>query len=97
MGKTTVVNMLRSEYDVYIGRPGRGLAGTFGNPFKVGKDGSREEVIEKFRVYFKDRIEKDPAYKKAVEALRGKRLGCFCAPLSCHGTVYVEYLEKGPS
>jgi hypothetical protein len=29
---------------VYIGRPSK-----WGNPFVIGRDGSREEVIEKYR------------------------------------------------
>jgi hypothetical protein len=26
-------------------------------------------------------------------ALKGKRLGCFCKPLACHGDVIKEYIE----
>lgn len=31
---------------VYIGRPSK-----WGNPFAIGKDGTREEVVEKYRIY----------------------------------------------
>ncbi len=37
---------------VYIGRPGK-----WGNPFQIGRDGSRMEVIEKFRNYLACRPE----------------------------------------
>ncbi len=39
----TVVHCKRKTYDVYIGRPGK-----WGNPFEIGKDGNRAEVIEKY-------------------------------------------------
>jgi len=88
--KTRVVNALKERYDVYIGRPGRGLAGPFGNPFKVGRDGAREECIEKYRAYFYKRLEEEPEFKKAVLELKGKVLGCFCKPfLACHGDIIV--------
>ncbi|PIW12451.1 MAG: hypothetical protein COW35_01440, partial [Candidatus Infernicultor aquiphilus] len=35
-----------SNYDVYIGRPSK-----WGNPFTIGKDGTRSEVIEKYRIW----------------------------------------------
>jgi hypothetical protein len=45
---TTVVNRKQTQaYDVYIGRPT-----LFGNPFRVGTDGTRDEVIAKFRTWF---------------------------------------------
>ena len=87
--KTTVVNVKGGRVDVYIGR-----GGPFGNPFVLGVDGDRAEVIRKFGIYFKERLERDASFKAAVEELRGKRLGCFCAPLPCHGDVIAEYLDK---
>lgn len=88
--KTKVVNKkLRIPYDVYIGRPS-----IFGNPFVIGKDGTREDVINKYRQWFNWKIRTDADFKRQVEALRGKTLGCFCAPAPCHGDVIVDYLEK---
>jgi hypothetical protein len=54
--------------------------------------GTREEVIEKFKVYFKERLE-DPLYKVLVLQLRGNKLGCFCKPKACHGDVIKEWLD----
>jgi len=51
-------------------------------------------VIEKFKVYFLDKIEKDGNFRQAVLQLRGKRLGCFCAPLDCHGSVIAEWVDS---
>lgn len=88
---TTVVNKRTArprEGDVYIGRPT-----IFGNPFEVGRDGTREEVLEKFKQYFLKRLAQDSAFRQAVRALRGKRLVCWCVPLPCHGQIIAEYLD----
>ena len=84
--KTRVVNLRKEPYDVYIGRPGK-----WGNPFIVGKHGTREEVVEKYRKW----IVMEGIYKlKDLSELKGKRLGCYCAPLACHGDVLVELVEE---
>jgi hypothetical protein len=86
---TTVVNKrTSSEYDVFIGRPS-----LFGNPFIIGRDGSRKEVVQKYKIYLYERVRSDKEFKREVEKLRGKRLGCFCCPKLCHGDVIVEYLN----
>jgi hypothetical protein len=85
---TEVVNIYKEKGYVYIGR-----GSLFGNPFVLGKDGTREEVIEKYRTYFYKRLE-DPAFKNAVLHLKGMKLGCFCKPRECHGTIILEYLVE---
>jgi len=80
-----VVHCKRQPYDVYIGRPSR-----WGNPFEIGKDGTREEVIEKYRAW----IVEQPELMAALPELRGKVLGCWCAPKSCHGDILVELANK---
>lgn len=65
--------------DRYIGRPSR-----WGNPFKIGRDGTREEVIAKYAQY----VWEDAEMLRAIKAqLRDKTLMCYCAPLPCHGDV----------
>ena len=87
--KTKVINKKSGEkFDVYIGRPS-----VFGNPYVAGKDGTRDEVIEKYRLYLHERIKTDAKFKAQVDGLKGLRLGCFCAPAHCHGDVLVEYLD----
>ena len=87
MSKTVVVNRHHEKFDVYIGR---GTA--FGNKFEIGRDGTREECIEKFRVLFNKKI-KNERFLRQVRSLKGKRLGCSCKPQACHGDVIVEFLE----
>jgi hypothetical protein len=85
---TKLVNQRNSPCDVDIGRPS-----IFGNPFRIGRDGTRMEVIQKYRDYFHARIQYDDRFRLAVEELRGKTLGCYCSPLPCHGDVIVDFLE----
>lgn len=93
MQKTTVVNLNKSPYDVYIGRAGHGQSGYFGNPYN---ELSRTENVHLFREYFYKRLKTDREFSKRVDKLRGKRLGCFCAPLLCHGNVIAEYVNNLP-
>ena len=76
-----VVHCKREKYDVYIGRGSK-----WGNPFKIGVNGSRREVIELYR----DWILTQPHLIIALPELRGKVLGCWCKPLDCHGDVLFE-------
>ena len=71
---------------VYIGRPSK-----WGNPFVIGKDGSRAEVIEKYREWIKSQ----PALIEAARnELAGKNLMCFCSPQACHGDVLLEIANE---
>ena len=44
------------------------------NPFVIGHDGSRDEVIAKYRAW----IVRWPALMAALHELRGKDLVCWC-------------------
>jgi Domain of unknown function (DUF4326) len=92
--QTVVVNINKEQFDVYIGRAGRGEEGYFGNPFRMGNGISREDAVKGFQEYFTERIEKDTEFKRRVLALKGKRLGCFCKPKACHGDVIADWLNK---
>lgn len=81
-----VVHCKREPYDVYIGRPG-----PYGNEFVIGPDGTREEVIRKYEA----RARGDAAFvAKVKRELRGKVLGCWCAPLPCHGDVLAAIADE---
>jgi hypothetical protein len=85
MAGERVVHCKKEDFDIYIGRPSK-----FANPFKIGIHGTRSEVIEKYREY----IKQDKYLMEDLEELRGKVLGCWCAPLPCHGDVLIELLEE---
>jgi len=80
-----VVHCKKARYDVYIGRPS-----IWGNPFEIDKDGTRGEVIDKYR----DWLLGQPELLAQLASLRGKTLGCWCAPLACHGHVLEELANK---
>lgn len=98
---TTVVNIKRGEpYDVYIGRPGRGFAGPFGNPILVGRacpvcgmTHDRGGTLVCFRALLERAVETDAVFRRQVRELSGKRLGCFCAPMACHGDHLAEVAD----
>jgi len=80
-----VVHCKKEPYDVYIGRRSK-----WGNPFEIGKDGTREQVIDKYREYILNK----PELLADLHELDGKILGCWCKPSPCHGDVLVELVES---
>jgi hypothetical protein len=86
----SVVHCKREPYDVYIGRgkcPRTGEPGRWGNPFRIGRDGERGEVIERYRRWLWEGIHAGQVDIAALASLHGKALGCWCAPEPCHGEV----------
>ena len=79
-----VVNLRQLRYEIYVGR-----SSAWGHPWSHLPSmqaryhvASREEAIRKHMEWFlsqKDMIE------RARRELRKKVLGCYCAPLLCHG------------
>lgn len=67
---------------VYVGRPSK-----WGNPYKVGKDESREEVIAKYADWLDGMICNNLL---DLDELQGKDLVCWCAPLPCHADILLE-------
>jgi hypothetical protein len=81
---TTVVHCKKSSYDIYIGRPNK-----WGNPFVIGRDGTRSQVIDKYRQW----LMSQPHLLEQVHTLKGKVLGCWCSPHPCHGDVLAELAD----
>lgn len=84
--KKYVVHYREDEYDVHIGRGD----GPWGNPYRIGMDGTRAEVIEWFEKYLLE----SPKLLKQLPKLKGKILGCYCAPKPCHGEVLAKYANN---
>jgi hypothetical protein len=76
-----VVHFKKQPYDVYVGRPSK-----WGNPFRAGLDGTRKEVIAMYRAW----LIQQPSLMAALPELKGKILGCWCAPEACHADVLDE-------
>jgi hypothetical protein len=95
-----VVDWRKEPFDIYIGRYSRSVRLNtqqrcsskpykWGNPFVEGKDGTREEVIIKYRKW----LLSNPELLKQLPELCGKKLGCWCKPLPCHGDVLKDLAE----
>lgn len=92
MAEKLVVHCKKEPFDTYIGRPSK-----WGNPFShlngtlaKFKVASREEAIAKYREW----LLSQPELMAALPELKGKVLGCWCAPQACHGDVLVELVEE---
>lgn len=65
----------------------------WGNPFRVGVHGSRQQVIEKYRAWLLG----DPEpVRKAREELAGRDLVCCCKPKPCHGDILLAVANACP-
>lgn len=82
---TTVVHCKRHKYDVYIGRPTK-----WGNPFTLTAGGDRVAVIARYEAWLRTQ----PRLMAALGELRGKVLGCWCAPKACHGDVLARLADE---
>ncbi len=59
----------------------------WGNPWRVGRDGTREEVIARYRADLWRRIRAGEVALEELAALDGCWLACWCDPEPCHGHV----------
>ena len=88
-----VLNKYRDEIPpgaVSIMRPG-----LWGNLWRIGRDGTRKQVIDKYRRWLRDRLANDAEFSMGFKSLASApALVCCCKPAACHGDVMVEFLEK---
>lgn len=82
MCNTRAVHVRRGQYDVLIDRRTR-----WGNPFPMKSESDRASVIAKYRVWLWAQIKSGKITLEDLSALKGKRLGCHCAPRACHGDI----------
>ena len=66
----------------------------WGNPFRIGRDGSREEVIARYRAHLWRRIRAGEVTLEELAELDGCWLACWCEPLPCHGDVIARAAER---
>ena len=90
-----VVNLRKEKYTIYIGR-----GSIFGNPFKIGKDGNREEVIQKYEKWIRKWLWNKAFFKQcplgnAIWKLpENAILGCYCKPKACHGDIIIKIWKE---
>jgi hypothetical protein len=56
------------------------------NPFKIGRDGTREEVLAQYERW----LRAAPGLMAALPELRDRDLACWCAPEPCHGDLLLR-------
>lgn len=78
-----------AERRVYVARPS-----VLGNPFVIGRDGSRKQVIARYRAWLWQQLQQtDSPQRRALEDLleQARRqplaLQCWCHSLPCHAQV----------
>jgi hypothetical protein len=88
---TTVIKTRRGRRrqpnEIYVGRPSK-----WGNPFEIGVDGTRDEVVARHRAW----LPSQPQLLADLHELRGKTLLCWCAPLACHADTLAELADALP-
>ena len=82
-GNCTIVNLRNHAGGTTVVRIDR--ATRWGNPFIIGRDGSRQEVIRKHKEKLWADIRSGKITKEDLAELDGKTLACWCAPAACHG------------
>ena len=88
---TKVVHVRKAKFDIYIGRAYAEFdESEWHNPFVIGRDGNRKEVLEKYRKYILSR----PDLMSRIHELRDKTLGCWCKPQACHGDILAELVDE---
>lgn len=75
-----IVGKHPSSESVYVGRPSK-----WGNPFVIGKDGTRDQVLAKYHDYIRG-----SGLMRDIHELRGKDLVCWCSPDGCHANILRE-------
>ena len=92
MSEPKVVHCKREAFDVYIGRPSK-----WGNQFShlsgtlaIYKVATREDAVKAYE----DWIKTQPKLLRDLKELRGKVLGCWCAPKACHGDVLLRMANE---
>ncbi len=88
-----VVHCKKEPFDVYIGRPG-----PWGNPFSDKPKSIAEvkvETREEAIACYEEMVRQDPQMIERIKKeLKGKVLGCWCAPKACHGEVLARIANE---
>ena len=83
---------------IYVGRamPRYRLAQSdWANPFRIGPDGDRHEVLAKYMLRLVGLIAGDPErYRLRLLGLRGHDCGCWCWPERCHAEPLVKWSNE---
>ena len=101
-GYNNLEEWVNDPNNVYIGRGGIVFINTingkerfpkqssiWANPFKIGKQYTRETCLVSYKNYIVEKIKTEPN-KYDLNTLKNKNLGCWCHPDPCHGDILLE-------
>ena len=86
---TTVVNVYKEPYDVYVGRMPEFGNTKWGNPFK-----DESMPLEQKLAMYEMMVRSKDEMWDALDELKDKKLGCHCDPKPCHGHVLVKLVNE---
>ena len=69
----------------------------WGNRFRIGRDGTREQVIARYRADLWRRIRTGEIALEELAAIAGCWYACWCRPSPCHGEVLARAAEWAAS
>ncbi len=82
---------------IYIGRINKTYnlpSSLLQNKFTIGRDGNRQEVVEKYRQWLWSEVKKkDEVFNELVRIVKKVKAGeklelvCWCKPYNCHGDI----------
>jgi len=96
-----VINMANKKHmvaggnDIYVRIDRKTI---FGNPYMIGRDGTREEVVKRYRQYMHDKYNEGGEYMRKMNSLavlvanRTVHLACWCVPEDCHGREILRFV-----
>ena len=101
---TQVVNLHHAPYNAHLGRSSKNLhripnlvyighGSRWGNKHRIGRDGDRQQVIRLYEGWLRRQVDSGAITLSDLAALHGQALGCYCAPLDCHGHVLARWAQ----
>ncbi len=106
VGKINLSTFNSNSSIFYVGRKFKDINGSaLGNPFKIGKDGSRQDVVAKYRQWLWQKVQKgmkgedNQVWQELLNLLEYYKengemsLICWCYPQACHADVVKSCLE----
>jgi len=93
---------MKDSNNEYIGRGGvvfinkiryPSKSSIWANPYKIDKNRSREEVIQKYDVYIRNKLKNDVELVEKLKDLTNQKLGCWCYPEECQGNVLMQIMN----
>jgi hypothetical protein len=64
------------------------------NPYKINSTNDRSSVLKLYREHIISKLNRGEISSEELFSLKGKNLGCWCHPESCHGDIIIELIKE---